>query len=520
MGSWLPALIAFLLPTLFMPNLIDEFILPRTALVIAGACIGGGLALLIPDRPSLGRLKWPLIAAAAAAVVASIFSINVAHSLVGSYTRYEALTVRLAYLGLLAVPVWLLRDGTSRDRVAAAFVAGTAIASLEAIWQQVSGVDFRPDGNVGNAGLLGALIAMAVPLAVSRALRGSLFIVAWWLAVAALLGGLWVSTSRAGLLAVVAGCVALAVMRFRGRVAAYAAVGGIALVVVALVGILASPLRLLNGDPGPTRQHLWSDGLSAIAARPLTGWGEDSTGLAFGRFLSGRWGPPDVTFDRVHNGVLDLAITQGLLGVITLGVVVGIVAYGAWKHRFTGSVAPLAAACAAYTVWVVFNFDWAPATGAFWLLLGTCWSGVRTAEPGSTPSRAFSPPRTAAAFGAVGLALVAAVLAAGPVLADAWYAQGRPDLAIRVDPLQAQYHRSLGETLISRGSRQDGVHELRLAANLGVDDPGMYVELGDQELALGDPQAARADYERALAIDPFWEPAQQRLAGSGGLATG
>lgn len=497
-----------------MPNLIDEFILPRTSLVIAGACVGAGLALLMPHRPSLGHLKWPLFAAAAAAVVAFIFSVNVPHSLVGSYTRYESVLVRLGYLGLLGVPVWLLRDDISRDRVAVAFVAGTAIASLEAVWQQLSGVDFRPDGNVGNAGLLAALIAMAVPLAISRALRGSLFTVAWWLSVVALAAGLWVSTSRAGLLGAFAGCIALAVMRFKGRVAAYTMAGGIAMVALALVGILVSPLRSLNGDPGPTRQHLWSDGLGAVLARPITGWGEDSTGLAFGHFLTGRWGPPDVTFDRIHNGVLDLAAMQGLLGVITLGVVVGLVAYGAWKNRFSDSVAPLAAACVAYSVWVVFNFDWAPATGAFWLLLGTCWSGVRAAGRHAESPLAPNPPAVLHVLGAIGLALLAAVLAAGPVLADAWYAQGRPDHAIWADPLQAQYHRSLGEQLVSKGNRKDGLQELRMAASLGADDPGMYVELGDQELALGDAQGARADYERALAIDPFWEPAQQRLAGN------
>lgn len=503
-----------------MPGLVDQFILPRTAVVIAGACIGTGLALLIPSRPSLGRLRWPLIAAGAAAVVAAIFSLNVPHSLVGSYTRYESLPVRLAYLGLFAVPVWLLRDDRSRDRVTAAFVAGTAIASLEAIWQQISGVDFRPDGNVGNAGLLAALIAMAVPLAITRALRGSLFTVAWWLSVVAMLGGLLVSTSRAGLLGVIAGVLVLVVMRFRGRVAAYAVAAAAAAVALALAGILASPLRELNGDPGPTRLHLWSDGLGAVLGRPITGWGEDSTGLALGHFLTGRWSAPDVTFDRVHNGMLDLAVTQGLLGLITLGVVVGIVAQGAWKHRFAHSVAPLAAACTGYTVWVLFNFDWAPATGAFWLLLGTCWSGVRADAPGPVAALPFNPGPVARTAGAVALALVAAYLAAGPVLADAWYAQGRLDRAVWADPLQAQYRRALGEALISRGQRQDGVQELRLAANLGVDDPGMYVELGDQELILGNPQHARADYERALAIDPFWEPAQQRLAGSGGLATG
>jgi len=504
--------VAFGLPAFFLPNLIDEFILPRVSLVIAGACLGAGLALLTPNRPSLGRLRWPLVAAAAAAVLAFAFSVSPATSFVGSYLRYESLPIRLAYLGLAALPVWLLRDDRSRDRVVAAFVLGTSIASLEALQQLLTSAPFRPDGNVGNAGILAALITMAAPLAIARGLRGGLFTVAWWLAVVALAGGLYASTSRAGGLGVVAGCLALVVLRLRGRVAVFGAVAAGALVALALLAILLSPLRELNGDPGPARMHLWRDALGMLIARPLTGWGEDSTGLAFGRFLTGQWAGPYVTFDRVHNGVLDTAAMQGILGVVALGVVLGVVAHGAWKHRFHDSVGPLAAACAGYSVWVFFNFDWAPATGAFWLLLGTCWSAVRAAEAENPPAPAAAPAWRALA--AVGLALLAITLAAMPILADAWYSNNRPELAVRVDPLQSEYHRALGKTLIAQGDRPGGLQELRLAGRLGNSDPGLYVELGDEELQQGDPAAARADYEMALTINPFWQPALQRLAGT------
>ena len=512
LGSWLPVVVAFGLPAFFLPNLYDEFILPRASLVIAGACLGAGLALLTPGRPSLGRLRWPLVAAAAAAVLAFAFSISPATSFAGSYLRYESLPVRLAYLGLAAVPVWLLRDDRSRDRVVAAFVLGTSIASLEALQQLVTGAGFRPDGNVGNAGILAALITMAVPLAISRGLRGGLFTVAWWLAVVALTGGLYASTSRAGGLGVLAGCLALVVLRLKGRNALFAAAGAAALVALALLAILLSPLRALNGDPGPARIHLWSDALRMLIARPLTGWGEDSTGIALGRFLTGQWAGPYVTFDRVHNGVLDTAVTQGILGVVALGAVIGVVAYGAWNHRDSDSVGPLAAACIGYTVWVFFNFDWAPATGAFWLLLGTCWSAVRSAEAGHPPALTTLPAWRA--LGAVGLALVAIALAAMPILAEAWRADGHVDLAVRVDPFQSQYHRVLGETLIAQGDQSGGVQELRVAGHLGDSDPGLYVELGDEELQQGDAAAARADYEMALTINPFWQPALQRLAGT------
>ena len=61
-----------------------------------------------------------------------------------------------------------------------------------------------------------------------------------------------------------------------------------------------------------------------VLARPLTGWGEDSTGLVFGQFLTGDWSP-GITFDRVHSGPLDIAATQGLVGLAATAVAGGLV---------------------------------------------------------------------------------------------------------------------------------------------------------------------------------------------------
>ena len=97
------------------------------------------------------------------------------------------------------------------------------------------------------------------------------------------------------------------------------------------------------------------------------------------------------------------------------------------------------------------------------------------------------------------------------MLADAWYYQGRVDLAVVVDPLQARYHRILGESLVSRGEVGPGAAEMRRAADLGETDPALYVELGDAEQRLGRSALARGDYRRALTIDPYFAPASQRL---------
>src|SRR4029077_18555318 len=121
------------------------------------------------------------------------------------------------------------------------------------------------------------LIAIAIPTAIARGMRGGRFVVAWWLGILVMTAALFASTSWSGGLGALAGCLALAVFALRGRPAVVGALVSLAIVGVALGAILFSPLRLLNDDPGPSRLHLWPDALHMIEARPLTGWGEDAT---------------------------------------------------------------------------------------------------------------------------------------------------------------------------------------------------------------------------------------------------
>jgi Flp pilus assembly protein TadD len=60
------------------------------------------------------------------------------------------------------------------------------------------------------------------------------------------------------------------------------------------------------------------------------------------------------------------------------------------------------------------------------------------------------------------------------------------------------------------------VRELRRAADLGETEPGLYVELGNRDLQLGNRAQARRDFQRALRIDPYYTPAAQRLSELGG----
>jgi O-antigen ligase len=519
-GGFLPAALALALPIVFIPTASDSYILPRASIVIAGACLGVGIALLLPGGPSLGALRWPLLAAAAAAVLAFITSVSWPLSLAGSYTRYESLPMRLSYLGLLASSVWLIRTPRQGDWMVAGFVLGTSIACFKAWLQWILHAPFRPDGDLGNANLLAALAVMAVPLAIDRARRGRYFAAAWAAAVVVMVIGLLVTTSRSGGLGVIAGCLALLAFAVPRRFGLAVSGAAAALVGIVLAVMLASPLRILNNDPPELRLHLWGDGLRMVAARPLTGWGEDATGLSFGRFLSQDYASL-VTFDRIHSGPLDVAATQGVLGLAALGWVLFVVFRAVWRGRSEPHVAGLSAALVGFSVWVVFNFDWAPATGAFWLLAGALWSAASPSpRSGEQSEGAGSASVTGSARRAgvrnpvlvawqpalaVMLAMAAIEFAVFPVLADVWYLKGRADLSVKVDPLQAQYHWALGS-----------IDELRRAAALGETEPGFYVTLGDRELQLGNRARARSAYKRALEIDPYYTPAAQRLAALSG----
>jgi O-Antigen ligase len=342
----------------------------------------------------------------------------------------------------------------------------------------------RPDGNLGQADLLGALLAMAMPLAVDRARWNP-----WWLAAAGLCAlGLVASGARSGWLGALVGLCTFAVFRVSARRVRWALGAAVAAVAVAVAIGLLSPLRSLNHDTGSGRVGVWRDTLSVVAARPLTGWGEDSFGVVFGRFQTGDWSPGQ-SFDRAHSMPLDLAASQGLLGLAACSWFFLLVWRGLWRKP---QVSGLAGAMAAYLAWSLLNFDWAPASGPFWALAGVAWAAAGGPSPRQKPATSarldegeasLAPtrwwrPALAAAGAVVALALVVPVQ-----IADVVYFLGHPDRAAALDPLQPHYQAAVGD-----------LAGLQRAAALNDPDPTTYVSLGDVLRAARQPEEAQAAY--------------------------
>ena len=518
-AAWLPVGLALLFPVFFIPACYDAYVLPRAALALAGA--GGAVALRVwlPANSAgrLGALALPGLAVAGAALISLALSINPPVAVIGSYGRYESAPIRLAYLGLFAASAWGLRSARHRWWFGTAFLAGTAVAGSEALFEAATHSLARPDGNLGQANLLGALLAMAIPLALLRALRSP----RWAVLLLPLTGGLIVSTSRSGWLGALAGCALLVpLLARRIEVRRGGLVAAVTVPLLALTGIVTSPLARLNSDVGTQRPHVWWDALHLVAARPLFGWGEESFGLVFGRFVTGDWEPGNV-FDRAHQFAIDIAAAQGLAGLAaggwfwTLWLV--LVVRRCWSATEPREEVPgLIAAWAGYLVTVSVNFDWAPATAPVWLLAGAAWSSL--SDPGRLPAWIPRPGlRTAARAGlalatSVATAALVAFLAVLPVLADLAYAGGDTARAVSLDPLQAEYHRALGARLLAGGRDGDAAHELAAAARLGESSSGAFVDLGDAYRGAGDRSAAAAAYREAVRLNPYDGAARQRLA--------
>jgi hypothetical protein len=323
---------------------------------------------------------------------------------------------------------------------------------------------------------------------------------------ALLAAGLVASTSRSGWLAALLGLAVVAAFLLPRRRLWLVLAAGAAALALAAGAVALTPLRGLNGDTGEARPGVWRDAVAVIAERPLVGWGEDTMGVVFGRHQTGDWAPGH-NFDRAHSMPLDLTESQGLVGLAACTWLFGAWWLVVWRRRQDPGVAGVAGAAAAYLAWSLVNFDWAPATAAFWLLAGTA-AGVPTGHP--LPAVGGPPPqrggRYLVAIGAVAVGLVAAVPAQ---VADVYVYLGQPGRAAAIDPLQPAYSAARGD-----------LSGLRRAAQLDDPNPSTYVALGDAESRAGNQAAATAAYRRALALYPFDPAALERLSASRTAASG
>ncbi len=567
-GRALLALFVVTAPVLFTTATVEGFedikgvALSLTALFFVAL---GLVALLSRKVRPAAVFRQPLVLGvllfALSAVVSTFLSISPRTSWRGAYESHAGLMTILGYIVLFFTARWL---GGTRRLLAGVVLAAT-VASAYAlvqtarldpvVWDRMPlyGTQLRPFGTLGHANLLGAYLAMSLPLiayltlrAVQRrrwALFGLLVCVAVAVSVTLVL-----TLSRAAWLG--AGCATLILLGgcFIGR----ARRAGAALLVTLLVmaGVcfvvfeqewlpesvqVALSERLLQIDNGAGRRDIWQTGWQIYGDHPLTGSGLDTFRLAFGtRRTAAFWGDKDDdgTPTKAHNEAIHILATQGTLGgVALLALLAGLVwtTVQAWRRtRDRALIAALAASVVAFGVTNLFGFT-VIATGALFAVCAGLLS--RFGEPSGMASDFVVPESNWRQWVLPGIVFVSLVVAyvgvIEPLLANLSCRRGDLELAESPSKAAASYqeatHLDPGCDLyylrLADAARQealqtgsaDGVRRARMALERATAlvpvDAYHHANLGRflGELARTDPtvhDAAQAEWRQAVALEP------------------
>lgn len=543
-------------------------------LVVVAAVLTAALAVAGRVRPPTGAGWWVALVAVAAASSSLSSAPSVAWW--GAADRFGGGAAWLVHGSMAMIGASVVRRSDDL-RVLARGMSTGAVAVTGFVVAQRVGWSFpagassvRPGGPLGNADFLGAYATLAVLVTVGAALdsaeRGG-----WRLAHA--VGGLgasWclvISGARAGWLGVVVGIVLFGLLAtFRTAIPARhaAALVGLVLVVLAALGLwvgTAHRLGSLTSGTAEGRVETWERTMSVVGERPVLGWGPEGFTEGFPRSIDAAWERDygrRLNPDRAHNGLLDVAVGTGILGLV---VYVGLLARTVRGVRRASSASSAGAtlvgvtsALAAYLVQQQFLFQLFDVDALAWLAAGAV-AGLAPAATASARS-----PLAVKRSGLLVAALLAvtALVAGGDVLADR-DARSSADtrsvvMAERAASGRAQtmYGLLLADAALADGSttalgsardrigeisastfddgrltlararlaRADGLvssiaeSEAEVRALLAVDPArsDAWKELGDLQVAQGDDASARQSFTRTVELAPRRSDAWAALA--------
>ena len=533
---------AFLLPLSYWWFTYDHYVLPK--LLVARVLVLGLAALFIARTALAGRLQikrtpldLPLLALIASAVLSAALGVNLNVSVFGTYARYDGVLTLSTYAALYWLATQSIAGRDEARSLLRILVASGSVVAAIATMQWVLG-DFlggalviRAYGTMGNPNVLGAFLALLIPVAFGEvvAAKTALARVLAGNALALMALALLLSESRSSWIALaVAGAIAAVVGRVRPR---YLLIGLGAAVVAGAAVVLAAP-SLLGSDTlaGVTSLHslwqrfsVWQDTLNLIASRPLIGYGPDTFGLVYPQFQSGNWASY-VQFDKAHSDLVQVAATQGLVGVGAYLWLLLAFMRAFWRGRMAPGASSLFTGWVAYQLTVQVNFTALAAAFPYWIFVSAAlalWSRADTSPARARPLH--WPLRVALGSGllvvgalagpGVGMAYVAdenlrqAVEAdiAGSAAAIGYAASARTD-----GPRESVYAVEVGNVAFE-GQRWEAAREAYgSAARLGTFNPEMYrnLALADRNLGLTEESIAAA--RTAVYLDRF-DPANQAI---------
>jgi O-antigen ligase len=542
----------FLLPLAYSWETYDRFVLPK--LLLARVLVIGLLILFLARVIVTGSLAikrtpldLPLLAFVVSALISTVFAYNQNVAVFGTYSRYDGLLTIFMYAGIFWLSVQALAGPADarvllRVLLASGYLAA-AIAILQAVGDStVFGYRVPAFGTLGQQNVLGAFLVLLCPLAFRELVAATSWrtrIVA--LNVLAVLGAALVLTlSRSAWIGAAVAVVVLVVGRrptLRPRIVS-AAIG---LVVLVVAGFgLAGGLELERQiqaramtifDPGAwgPRPAIWRDSVRLIESRPILGYGPDNVGLVYPRFQATNLGRAQV--DKAHAESLQVAATQGLVGLVAYALVLVAFVRAFWKGRHREGAVAIFAGWVAYEVTLQLNFSALAASLPFWIFAAAAMESWGATRPLSLPETDIALPRSrgrvgvgAGAITIAALAALAIVMTVFPYLADSRLrVAARADIEGRSDaariaaaeardlaPRESVYAVEVGNIAFEQSDWASAAVAYSDAATLGTYNPLVYRNLALADINLGRFTEARAAAQKAVEMDRF-DPANRAL---------
>lgn len=544
----------FLLPLAFSPQTYDSYVLPK--LLVARTLLLGLVVLQVLRAAADGRLNLkrtsldiPLGMFAVSALISTALAHNVNTGVFGTYSRYDGLLTTITYFGLFWFVVQSLQGPEDARGLLRALLADAYVFGLLVIGGAISDAattDSLPpqSATLGNANVAGTFLAMALPLALFE-----FFVASSWTARLLALNAVVVigvalafTFSRSSWFGLAVALLWLLVgWRMASARVAIAAivVGAVGFVLVA--GLQPGPgglerelgqrlTSVFNQAGWGSRPHIWRDSLSLVSSRPLLGYGPDNFGLVYPGFQTGEWERSAkgdaLQIDKAHAETLQVAATQGLVGVAAYLLILVMFVRSFWRSRRDELAVAAFGAVVAYQVALQVNFTALGSALPFWIMAGaamTIWevpSKQRAIDLSRRPiARVAGATSVAAAALALAALLVAAPYAADSSLREAVAADAVGDIgaarqsaarARELVPYESVYEVEVGNIAFEMGMWTEARSAYRSASALGTYNPLVLRNLALVDIRLGRTDEALEAARQALALNPF-DPANRAL---------
>jgi O-antigen ligase len=540
---WALRVATFILPLTYCWFTYDSYVLPK--LLVARLLVLTLAGLYLARAALTGRLMvkrtpldLPLIAFIASALLSAVVGVNANVGIFGTYARYDGALTLVTYAALFWLTTQSIADAREartliRILVASGFAVGV-VAIIQWTGDVLAGSQVaKAYGTMGNANVLGVFLVLLGPPAYGEliAAKSAIARVLAANALTIILLALVLTVSRSSWLGLAVAAAILLVGRQVPAVRTRLALAVVAVVVaaagaVALVGIeldASSKGAVSSTETVSTRLHVWQDTISLVASRPIAGYGPDTFGLVYPRFQSGNWGYY-AQFDKAHSELLQVAATQGLIGVATYLWLLLTFVRAFWRGRGEALAWSLFAGWAGYEATLQLNFTSVAAALPFWIFVA---AALVLCHDDSASASVYQLPRMTRLGSAAGVVAVSALSI--PALGFAYVGDhsllqaveadiaGRPAAATAfaatahgTAPQESVYAVEVGNVAFERRDWVGARKAYSSAESLGTFNPQMFRNLAIADRQLGLFADAVAAARAAVYLDRF-DPLNQAI---------